>query len=229
MEYQEIIELLRSKANPANVVGMARFGINSENTLGISMVEIRAIAKTLKRNHSVALKLWESGLHEARILAGLCADPKLLDPETMDAWTEDFDSWDVCDQVCMNLYDKTPCAYSKIYEWAGDEREFVRRAAFALLAALAVHDKKRGDDVFEEYYPLIIEHSVDSRNFVKKAVNWALRQIGKRSMTLLASATETAEKILKLDSTTARWIATDALREFKKPEIIKRVERKANQ
>jgi len=214
MTSQEIISKLRSQANQKNVEGMARFGINPENTLGIPIPVLRKTAKEIGRNHELAQKLWDSGIHEVKILAAMVDDQKQVTAQQMDAWVKDFDSWDVCDQVCMNLFDKTPYAYDKAKEWTGREEEFVRRAGFALMACLAWHDKTAGDEKFLEFFPLIKKYSTDERNFVKKAVNWALRQIGKGRPTLLSKAIELAKEIEQIDSKSAKWIAKDALREL---------------
>jgi 3-methyladenine DNA glycosylase AlkD len=214
MDYDELIKRLKSMENPANVKGMARFGISTKDTLGISMVSIRQIAKEIRKDHPLALKLWDSGIHEARILAALIADPQKVTPEMMNRWVKDFDSWDVCDQCCFNLFDKTPYAYSKAGEWSRRKEEFVKRAAFALMAGLAVHDKKAADEKFEKLLAIIAKSADDPRNFVKKAVNWALRQIGKRNATLYRKALRTAKEISKQDAPSARWIAADAIREF---------------
>jgi 3-methyladenine DNA glycosylase AlkD len=215
MDYDELIARLKAMENPANVEGMARFGINSKNTLGISVVALRKIAREVGRNHTMALKLWSSGIHEARLLACFVADPKKVTPALMNRWVKDFDSWDVCDQCCMNLFDKTPYAYEKVKEWSGRKEEFVRRAAFALMAGLAVHDKEASNRDFQRFFTLIKSSATDSRNYVKKAVNWALRQIGKRNSFLYREALKTAADIAKLDSASARWIAADAIRELK--------------
>ncbi|HSE43399.1 MAG TPA: DNA alkylation repair protein [Acidobacteriota bacterium] len=214
MDYRALIVRLKAMKNPANVEGMARFGISSKNTLGISMPEIRKFAKEIGKDHSLALRLWDSGIHEARILAALIADPQKVTPSMMNRWVKDFDSWDICDQCCCNLFDKTPYAYSKVEQWSNRKQEFVKRAAFALMAGLAVHDKKAPDDRFVEFLSIIERSSNDPRNFVKKAVNWALRQIGKRNLTLCDEALRTAKKISKQDSASARWIAADAIREL---------------
>jgi len=206
-------------ANPANVAGMARFGINPENTLGISIPELRSMAKEIGKDHALAQELWTSGIHEARILAAFVDDPKKVTEVQMEWWVADFDSWDVCDQVCCNLFDRTPYAYQKALEWSCREEEFVRRAGFALMAWLPVHDKKAGDEQFEIFFPAIIRESSDGRNYVKKAVNWALRNIGKRNRSLNQRAIETAEKIARIDSKTAHWIARDALKELTSPAI----------
>jgi 3-methyladenine DNA glycosylase AlkD len=216
---KEILEQLKAQANPANVEGMARYGINPHNTLGVSMPVLRAIARQTKRNHPLALELWDSGIHEACILAVLVADPKQVDEELMEHWVYDFDSWDVCDQVCSNLFDKTPFAYQKAVEWAGRQPEYVKRAGFVLMAALAVHDKQATDRSFEVFFPVILREAVDERNFVKKAVNWALRGIGKRNKVLNAQATDLARQIAQIDSRVARWIASDALKELTSAKI----------
>lgn len=223
MEFEQIIAELESLSNPEDVEGMARFGINSKKAYGVRMPELRRIARKTGKNHELAQKLWEHEYAETRILASIIEDPKLVSEEQMENWALEFDSWDVCDQCCMNLFRKTPFAYEKVYQWSKREEEFVKRAAFALIATLAVHDKKVDDEKFEEFFPLIIRESKDNRNFVKKAVNWALRQIGKRNLNLNKKAIELTEEINKLDSKNARWIAKDALRELKSEKIQKKV------
>jgi 3-methyladenine DNA glycosylase AlkD len=215
MDYDELIARLKAMENPANVAGMARFGINSKNTLGISVVTLRKIAREVGKDHTLSLKLWSSQIHEARILACLIADPQKVTPALMNRWVRNFDSWDVCDQCCMNLFDKTPYAYQKVMEWSIRKEEFVRRAAFALMACLAVHDKQASNRKFQLFLPVIKVAATDSRNYVKKAVNWALRQIGKRNAFLHREAMRTATEIAKIDSSSARWIAADAIRELK--------------
>ena len=214
MNAQEILARLASQANPANVAGMARYGINPENTLGIPIPALRSLAKESGRDHALAQDLWDSGIHEARILAAFVEDPSQVTEAQMERWARDLDSWDVCDQVCANLFDRTPYAYQKATEWSSREEEFVRRAAFSLMAALASHDKKAPDEKFESFLPLIVRASTDERNFVKKAVNWALRGIGKRNLALNGRAIECARQIAGLDSKAARWIAGDALKEL---------------
>jgi 3-methyladenine DNA glycosylase AlkD len=215
MDYDELIARLKALENPTNVAGMSRFGINSKNTLGISVVTLRKIAREVRKDHPLALKLWSSEIHEARILACFIADPEKVTPALMNRWVKDFDSWDVCDQCCMNLFDKTPYAYEKVTEWSQRKEEFVRRAAFALMAGLAVHDRKASNANFQHFFPIIKAAATDSRNYVKKAVNWALRQIGKRNAFLHREALRTAGQIAKIDSSSARWIAADAIRELK--------------
>jgi 3-methyladenine DNA glycosylase AlkD len=225
-QVQEIIERLKSQADPDNVAGMARFGISPENTLGISIPALRAMAREIGRDHRLACELWATGIHEARILAAFIDDPKQVGEAQMEAWAGDFDSWDVCDQVCMNLFDRTPFADRKAVEWSSREEEFVKRAAFALMASLAVHDKKSGDERFEAFFPLIEHAAVDDRKTVRKAVNWALRQIGKRNPRLNRRAIEVAERIAQLDSKSARWIAADALKELTSPAVQEKVSTK---
>lgn len=214
MTTNEVIAKLQLHATAQNVEGMARFGIRPTHALGISMPILRKMARDIGRNHALALELWNSGIHEARILASMIAEPRLVTPQQMEAWVNEFDSWDVCDQVCGNLFDKTSYAYEKAIEWCHREQEFVRRAAFVMMAELAVHDKKASDDMFLPFFPLMQQYATDERNFVKKAVNWALRQIGKRNDHLRVLAIEQAEMMVKLDSRAARWIARDALREL---------------
>lgn len=214
MDCNSVLKKLKSHANPKNVAGMARFGISSKNTLGISIPILRKMAKDVGKNHSLALQLWNSGIHEARILAGMIDDFNLVSEKQADLWIKDFDSWDVCDQVCMNLFDKTPFAFSKAIEWSSRKREFEKRAGFALMACLAVHAKKASDKDFEKFFPIIKREAIDERNFVKKAVNWALRQIGKRNLSLCKKAIAVAKEIEKLDSKSAKWIAKDAIREL---------------
>ncbi len=206
---------LQAHANPANVAGMARFGINSENTLGVSVTELRRVARETGRSHPVARALWASGIHEARILATMVEEPERVTPRQMDAWARQFDSWDVCDQACMNLFRYTPFAFEKAAEWARAKPEFVRRAGFALMAALAGKAKGAPDAQFEAFFPLIAEAAGDERNFVKKAVNWALRGIGKRNPALREKAIAVAERIRRQDSRAAKWVAGDALRELR--------------
>jgi len=210
----DVLNILTSLANPENVAGMARYGINPENTLGISIPNLRLLAKEIGKDHSLAQDLWTSGIHEARILAAFIDDPEQVTEAQMEQWAADFDSWDVCDQVCGNLFDRTPYAYQKAVDWSSREAEFVKRAGFALMAWLPVHDKKARDEQFELFFPAIIAQSTDSRNFVRKAVNWALRNIGKRNRSLNQRAIETAQEIARIDSKTARWIANDALKEL---------------
>ena len=221
----EALEKLRQNARPDQLAGMARFGITVEKRQGVSIPALRKIAKELGPDHRLAGKLWRTGSGEARILASMIADPAELSEKQMEQWAGDFDSWDVCDQVCQNLFEKSPLAWKKIGEWAGREREYVRRAAFALIACLAWHDRKAGDERFLALLPLIEAACTDERNYVRKAVNWALRNIGKRNRALNRAAICTAKDIRRLDCRAARWIAADAQRELESEAVQRRLKR----
>ena len=215
-EYRELIRRITRKKNKHNLEGMRRFGINVTNAYGgVSVPELRKIGKTIGKNHDLAIKLWSSGIHEARILASLIDEPDKVTESQMDRWAMEFDSWDICDQCCGNLFDKTAFAYSKAVEWSLREDEYVRRAGYVLMAELAVHDKDAGNEIFIMFFKYIKEGSVDDRNFVKKAVNWALRQIGKRNDLLRKKALEVAEDIKNKDPKSAKWVANDAIRELR--------------
>ena len=221
----DILKRLGTLANPEAVKGMARYGISSKNTYGVSIPNLRNMAKEVGVNHDIAHQLWVSGIHEARILASMIDDPKRVTEGQLEKWVSDFDSWDVCDQVCMNLFEKSPLACRKIVEWSRREEEFVKRAAFGLIACLAWHDKEAGDEKFIRLFPLIIQGATDERNFVKKAVNWALRNIGKRNLNLNKAAVNTAKEIQRLDSKAARWIAADTIRELDSEAVQRRLKR----
>lgn len=220
---QHALALLQQDARPSELAGMARFGINPAGRLGASMPAMRRIAKTLGRDQALALALWDTGIPDARIVAGMVAEPGKLTSQQMDAWAMDFSSWDVCDQVCGSAFLASPLAWRKVPEWADRGEEFVRRAAFALLATLAVHDKQAGDEGFIAMLPLIQAAAGDERNFVKKAVNWALRNMGKRNLTLNAAAIDAARRIQQQGSQSARWIAADALRELNSEAVQMRL------
>ena len=224
--FEEILIKLKSLSNPKAVAGMARFGINPKDTFGVSIPVLRKMAKQIGKNHLLAQKLWTSGIHEARILAGMIDPPEEVTEKQMEKWVKDFDSWDVCDQVCSNLFDKTKFAHKKAIEWSKRREEFVKRAGFVLMAALAVHDKETGDKEFLKFLPIIKREATDDRNFVKKAVNWALRQIGKRNSALNKIAIQTAKEIQKIDSKSAKWIASDAIRELTSEAVQKKLVRK---
>jgi 3-methyladenine DNA glycosylase AlkD len=218
---------LEALATPANLPGQARYGIDVSSSLGISAPRLRALAKELGRNHDLALALWRSGVREARILAALIDEPRVVTEEQMEAWARDFASWDVVDTCCCNLFDRTPHAYSKASEWSAREEEFVKRAGFSLMACLAVHDKKAGDRAFESFFPLILRECCDYRNFVRKAINWALRQIGKRNLRLNEKAIQVARDMQRIDCRGARWVASDALRELQSPAVQARLSARA--
>ncbi len=217
------LALLQQDARPAELAGMARFGIDVRQRLGLSMPAMRRAAKTLGHDHALALELWNTGIPDARIVAGMVAEPARLSSRQMDAWARDFNSWDVCDQVCGSAFLASPLAWRKVAAWAARRDEFVRRAAFALLATLAVHDKAASDERFVAALPLIEAAAGDERNFVKKAVNWALRNIGKRNPALNAAAIAAARRIQQQDSRSARWIAADALRELSSEAVRARL------
>ncbi len=215
----EVITALKAVAEPNFTQKMEGFGINTSKALGVRMPNVRKVAKLTGKNHVLALELWKTEIHEARILAPQIADPKQITNELFDAWVGDFDSWDMCDNACDTL-GEVPFAVDKIYEYATDEREYVKRTAFVLMARMAVHNKKADDAFFEQFFPLIEREAYDDRNFVKKAINWALRQIGKRSEDLRKKALEVAYRIEKQDSKAARWIAKDAIRELESEKTI---------
>ena len=224
---ESVLAELQALGSETNRSGMARFGINTERAFGVSMSALRPLARRHRRDHALAAALWATGWHEARLLAVLVDDPSSVTPEQMDRWTADFDSWDLCDQACMKLYARTSHVDTKVRAWARDEREFVRQAAFALIAGYAVHGKTVPDTVFAAYLPLIEEYATDPRNYVRKAVNWALRQVGKRSPALREQALGTALRLATSDDRTARWIGRDAAKELSDPVHVARVSRKA--
>jgi len=210
----KIQRALRPLGSKKNIVGMKKFGINFKQAYGVNIPVLRKLAKDYKPNHDLALELWETKIHELMLLAIFIDDYKRVTKLQMNKWTKDFASWDICDQCCSNLFDKTPYTYEKIFEWSKSKKEFVKRAGFVLMAAIAVHNKEMDDKMFLNFFPLIEKESYDDRNFVRKAVNWALRQIGKRSKYLFAESIKVAERIVMQDSKSAKWIANDALKEF---------------
>jgi 3-methyladenine DNA glycosylase AlkD len=204
---------------------MARYGITSERVYGVPMPVLRKLAREIGKDHQLAQRLWSSGVHDARTLACLSDDPKQVTEEQMEAWVRDFDNWAICDGCCSNLFDRTPFARRKAAEWSERDEDYVKRAAFALMAALAVHDKKASDAQFERFLRIIEREAADDRNYVKKAVNWALRQIGKRNLALNRKATAAAERIRSSGTRAGRWIAADALRELRSPAVQSRLRR----
>jgi 3-methyladenine DNA glycosylase AlkD len=222
---KDVLDRLQGKAQPEQLKGMAKYGMAVERRLGVSVPDMRKLAKEIGKDHKLALDLWRTGIAEARIVAGMVGDPAKLTEEQMEDWVKDIDSWDVCDQVCMNLFEKNRLAWKKIIDWSEREEEFVKRTAFSLIACLAWHDKKASDEKFIELLPVIIREATDERNFVKKAVNWALRNIGKRNLNLNRAAINTAKEIKRLDSKAARWVASDTLRELESDAIQSRLRR----
>ncbi len=196
--------------------GMARYAIVSDNAFGVQVSEIRQLAKRLGRNHELAIALWDAGWYEARMLATFVDEPERVTPTQMDRWAKDFDNWAICDTACFHLFDRTPHAFKKVTQWSKRKDEFVKRAAFALLASLALHDKKSTDEPFAASLPLIEQAATDDRNFVKKGVSWALRGIGHRNPALKTSAVDLAERLAKSPNSAARWIGKDALRDLKR-------------
>jgi 3-methyladenine DNA glycosylase AlkD len=223
MTLNQVLKRLESQADPAAVRGMARFGITAVKAFGWSAPALKKLAREIGKDHALAERLWSTGILEARILAGLVAERQRVTERLMDGWVEDFDSWAVCDGTCLNLFRYTPFAYQKCREWSARPEEFVKRAAFALMACLAVSDKTAPDPTFLRLLPLIKREASDERNYVRKAVNWALRQIGKRNRRLNRAAIEVAQRIHGLDSPAARWIASDALRELRSPAVGRRL------
>lgn len=211
----KLIAHLRSLQNPVNVAGQRRFGITPKSEhLGISLAVLRPLARSYRKNHSLALELWASGIHEARILAALVEDPAQINRSQARRWVRDFDSWDLCDQVCGEVFAYTPFAIEEAGRWTTQRAEFLKRAGLVLMARMAVRRKDLPDEVFLEFLPVIRREATDDRNFVRKAANWALRQIGKRNPRLRRAAIAEAKTIAKIDSRAARWIAADALREL---------------
>jgi 3-methyladenine DNA glycosylase AlkD len=219
----DIIASLKQLANPQTLKGFERFAIVSKTALGISMPQLRAFAKKIGTSHELAQELWRSGIREAQMVACFVADPKQVTEQEMEQWVKDFDSWDVCDTCCQGLWSFTPYAVTKITTWSSDDREFVKRAAFALMATLAIGKKNVSDETLIKLLAIIKREATDERNFVKKAVNWALRQIGKKNKTLNTHAIQVAQEIATIDAKAARWIAQDALRELTSAAIIKRL------
>ena len=210
----EILEKLKSKSRKDQLEGMARYGIKIDKRLGVSIPEIRKIAKDFGKNHETALDLWNTGFDDAKITAAMIDEPEKVTENQMDEWVKEIDSWDVCDQICMNLFDKTSYAWKKIIDWSKRDEEFVKRTAFSLLACLAWHDKNADDNKFIEYFPIIKRNSTDERNYVKKAVSWSLRHIGKRNLNLHKKALKLANEIKQIDSKTAKWIGSDAIKDL---------------
>lgn len=220
---QEVLKKLESRAKPEHVEGMARYGMIAEHRLGVSVPDMRRIAKEVGKDHDLARRLWETGIPEARIVAAMIDRPEEMTEQQMDEWVVGFNSWDVCDQVCMNLFEKSPLVWKKIVEWSEREEEYVKRAAYALIACLAWHDKKAKDEKFTRLFPLIKRGAIDERNYVRKAVSWALRNIGKRNKKLNEAALEVAEEMGRMDSRAARWIASDTRKELTSEAVQKRL------
>lgn len=223
---EDVLVRLKTKARADQVEGMARYGMVAEGRLGVSIPDVRKIAKELGKDHKLALGLWKTGIPDAKILAAMIDEHDKLTEEQMEEWVKDINSWDIGDQVCMNLFEKSPLAWKKILDWSERKEEFVKRTAFGLLACLAWHDKEAEDGKFIELLPVMKLGATDERNSVKKAVSWALRNVGKRNMNLNKAAIRTAMEIQRIDSKPARWIASDAIRELESEAIQRRLNRR---
>ena len=221
-EVQAAIEALRRQGRARVRDGMARYGIQSPKAFGVTVAKIHLLARRFGRNHKLAVGLWDTGWYEARLLACFVAEPERVTPALMDRWCRDFDNWAICDTACLHLFDRTPQAFGKVRQWSKRRAEFERRAAFALLAALAVHDERTGNDVFTRLLPLIEAAAEDERNFVKKAVSWALRAVGRRNAEIHAAALALAHRLAESKAAPARWVGKDALRDLTRPLVTRR-------
>ena len=219
MNVNEVLKEIKSLSTVEHFSKLAHFGINDSKALGVKIPLLRQLAKKLGKNHELALELWKTEVHEARLLATMIDDPKQVTENQFNSWVGDFNSWDMCDQCC-GLFSKTPYALVKIDVYSTAKEEFVKRTAFVLMCALVINNKKADNELFIPFFELIEREASDDRNFVRKAVNWALRQIGKRNEALRLKAIECAERVLKQESKSAHWIATDALRELRNEKII---------
>ena len=213
---EEVLYAIKKASTPEGIKKKTYFGITEVGNFGLTAPQIKAIARDIGKDHSLALELWETSVHEARHIAVLIADKKMVTEKLMNKWVKDFNSWDIVDDCCGKLFCKTPFAYEKAVEWSSRKNEFEKRAGFALMATLAVHDKNAKDIEFEKFFPFLFRESHDERNFVRKAINWAIRQIGKRNQRLCKKAIKLSEDLLKKEDKSSRWIASDALRELRK-------------
>jgi 3-methyladenine DNA glycosylase AlkD len=219
----EILAWLKRRGTKANREGMARFGIVAQNASGVSVADLRARANVIGRDHDLALSLWATGCYEARMLTAFVDEPARVTPRQMDRWVGDFDNWAICDGLCFHLFDRTPHGWQKVHDWAKRPEEFVRRAAFALLAGLALHDKAAADEPFIDALPLIRSAARDERNFVKKGVSWALRAIGSRNEHLHAKALNVAHQLAASADPTERWVGKDTIRDLSRPLVLRRI------
>lgn len=226
MTVDEVLQWLETNGTPEGIASMARFNIPVDNAYGIGMAPLRAMAKRIRTDHGLAMALWDTGRYEARILAAEIADPRLLDAATMDRWATDFDSWALCDHTCLALFDRTPHAWEKVHEWAPRKEEFVRRAAYALIWALSVHDKKADDACFLQALDLIGHAPADDRPLVRKAIDMALRAVGKRNPNLNAAARRTCARLMAASDRSRQWIGRHALRELESDTVQARLARR---
>ena len=220
---QSALKWLKRHSTKATLDGMARYAIPSDNAFGVAMKDMKALGKKLGRNHELAAALWTTGVYEARMVCSFVADPARLTPAQMDRWCHDFDNWGICDTMCFNLFDRTPHAWAKVRQWSSKRNEFEKRTAFALLWSLSVHDKGARDEQFVQGLVLIERAAGDRRHFVKKAVNMALRAIGKRNLALNAAAVAVARRLADSQEAAARWVGKDALRELTSPAVTRRL------
>jgi len=220
---EETLAWLERRGSKKNRDGMARYGITAKKAYGVSMATMLGLRKKLGRDHELAIALFRTGWYEARIMASFVAEPERVTPALMDRWARAFDSWAVCDSMCFHLFDRTPHAWRKVHEWARRDEEFVKRASFALIASLTVHDKEAPDSAYLKALPLIEKAASDPRNFVKKAVNWALRSVGKRNAALHAASVAVARRLASSDDAAARWVGKDALRELTGAGVARRL------
>lgn len=224
-EVKAVLASLKKRSKRATLDGMARYAIPSDNAYGVAMKDIKALGKQLGQNNDLAIALWNTSVYEARMLVSFVADPTLLTSRQMDRWCKDFDNWAICDAMCFNLFDRSPHRWAKVKQWSTSRKEFEKRTAFALLWSLSVHDKQATDDQFIEGLGLIERAAPDSRNFVKKAVNMALRAIGKRNRNLNSAAVLVARRLSDSQDPTVRWVGKDALRELTSPSVMKRLKK----
>ena len=221
-EVRSAIKWLKSHSTKTTLDGMARYGIPSDKAFGVAMKDMKVLGKKLGRNHELAAALWETGAYEARMVCSFVDDPALITAAQMDRWCRDFDNWAICDTICFNLFDRTPHAWAKVTQWSTRRSEYERRAAFALLWSLSVHDKRADDEQFVRGLALIERAAADGRNFVRKGVNMALRAIGKRNLALNVAAVDVARHLADSQEAAARWVGTDALKELTSPAVTKR-------
>jgi len=227
MDKNEVLAWLKRRGTRSNVEGLARYGIEAKRPIGVPMGTLQSLSKRLGKNHALALALWKSGWYEARLLAALVDDPQRVTRKQMDAWAAGFENWGDCDTVCFTLFDRTPFAWKKVRQWSGSPHEFVKRAAFALMASLALHDKTAPDAQFRPLLPLIEKGARDERNFVKKGVSWALRSLGRRNLALNAAALATARRLAQSKEAASRWVGKDALRDLERPKVRAGLARRA--
>jgi 3-methyladenine DNA glycosylase AlkD len=222
-DVRAVLSWLEEKSTARDQANLARFGITAKKAFGVSMANIQVLAKETGRSHELAAALWETGWYEARMLTSFVDEPARVTSAQMDRWCRDFDNWGICDTVCFHLFDRTPHAWAKVAKWGGSREEFVKRASFALLASLALHDKSAPDEPFRESLPVIERAAEDERNFVKKGVSWALRSVGRRNQALHTEALALARRLAESALTAARWVGKDAIRDLAKPAVIRRL------